>query len=122
MRVCMPRLGLRTGRHLGVAWFALLLILPILASGCDGVTGGGLGNEDMSGIYEAQDDSGDRIEFKGERVYITFNPAPTMVGEYELDDDKVILTISGGSGQSIVLTRKGDALEGAPFRKAFIKK
>jgi hypothetical protein len=122
MRVRMPRWSLPTGRRLGVAWFAFLLILPILASGCGGVAGGGLGSEDISGIYQAQDDSGDRIEFKGERVYITFNPAPTMVGEYELDDDKVILTISGGNGQSIVLTRKGDALEGAPFRKAFIRK
>ncbi len=106
-----------SSRH--TACFVLLLLLAPVAGGCDGTSGAGSG---LSGTYQAQDDSRDTIEFKGDRVYITFSPAPTMVGEYELDDDKVILTVSGGSGPSIVLTRRGNALEGAPFRKAFIKK
>lgn len=116
MRVCRSGLG-ASACH--APRFVVLLILAILAGGCDGISGTGGG---MSGTYQAQDDSHDTIEFKRDRVYITFSPAPTMVGEYELDDDKVILTISGSGGQSIVLTRKGNTLEGAPFRKAFIKK
>lgn len=90
---------------------ALILTLTVLAAGC----------ERMAGTYQAQGDSRDTIEFKGDKVYITISPAPTMVGEYEIDDDKVILTIEGSGGQHLVLTRKGDSLEGAPFGKVFVK-
>jgi hypothetical protein len=103
----------RAGRAAGLA------ALTLLAGACDGTSGAGAG---LAGIYEAQDDSRDTIEFRRDRVYVTFSPAPTMVGHYEIDGDKVILTMSGGGGQSIVLTRKGDALEGAPFRKALVRK
>lgn len=71
----------------------------------------------MSGTY--QDEGGSKIEFKGDNAYISIFPAPTMQAEYEIEDDKVIIKVSG---ESMVLTRNGDKLEGGPFGMTFIKK
>lgn len=72
----------------------------------------------MSGTYEASNDQG-KIEFKGDRAYVSISPAPTMVGEYEIDGDKVIVKVNE---QSMVLTRHGNTLEGGPFGMTFVKK
>ena len=88
------------------ACLAALLMAAVSLRGCDR----------MSGTYEAKD--GGRIEFTGSNAYITIYPAPTMPAEYSLDGDKVILTVSG---EPMVLTRKGDRLEGGPFGMTFIK-
>ena len=88
------------------AWVAALLVVALAMRGCGR----------MSGTYEARD--GGRIEFSGSNAYITIYPAPTMPAEYSLDGDKVILTVSG---EPMVLTRRGDRLEGGPFGMTFIK-
>jgi hypothetical protein len=72
----------------------------------------------MSGKYQATDGGGDSIEFQGDRVYVTITPAPTIPGEYEVEGDKVIITVGG---QSMALSRRGDTLEGGPFGMTFVK-
>ena len=72
----------------------------------------------MSGTFESDDKSG-TIEFKGDHAYVSISPAPTMAGEYEVDGDKIIIKVNG---QSMVLTRHGDTLEGGPFGMKFVKK
>jgi hypothetical protein len=75
----------------------------------------GCGDE-VSGIYEGS--GGDKIEFDGSKVYVTMSPAPTLAGEYEIDGTKIILKVAG---QSLVLTRNGDTLEGGPFGQTYTK-
>jgi len=70
----------------------------------------------VSGTYQGQ--GGDTIEFDGSKVYVTMSPAPTLAGEYEIDGNKVILKVGG---QSLVLTRNGDTLEGGPFGETYTK-
>lgn len=91
-----------------VAALGMLVLACFALTGCGG----------MSGTYEAKNDEG-KIEFKGDRAYISISPAPTMVGEYEIDGDKVIVKVND---QSMVLTRHGDTLEGGPFGMTFVKK
>lgn len=85
-----------------------LLTSCLLLAGCGG----------MSGTYENAE-SGNKIEFTGDSVYVTIAPAPTIAGTYEIDGEKVILKMEG---QSIVLTRKGSSLEGGPFGMTFARK
>jgi len=72
--------------------------------------------DSVSGTYEGQ--GGDKIEFDGSKVYVTMSPAPTLAGEYEVDGNKVILKVAG---QSLVLTKNGDTLEGGPFGQTYTK-
>ena len=90
------------------AALGMLLVASLALVGCGG----------MSGTYEAKNNEG-KIEFKGDRAYVSITPAPTMVGEYEVDGDKVIVKVNE---QSMVLTRRGDTLEGGPFGMTFVKK
>ena len=94
----------------------LLVVIGVVAvflASCEG--------EGMSGVYRESAGGEDTIVFQGQKVYITISPAPTMAGEYEMDGNKIILTIAGSGGQTMVLTRNGDTLEGGPFGKTFTK-
>jgi hypothetical protein len=93
-----------------MALVRIALLAPVIAAlaACGG----------MSGKYEAADGGGDSIEFQGDRVYVTITPAPTIPGEYEIEGDKVIITVGG---QSMALSRRGDTLEGGPFGMTFVK-
>lgn len=100
-------------RYAAIAGLLVIGLLALVLVSC--------GGEGLSGVYRESAGGDDTIEFKGDRVYITISPAPTMAGEYEVDGDKIILTIAGSGGQTMVLTRKGDTLEGGPFGKSFVK-
>ena len=92
---------------LHMAWAIVLLAVVFGLPGCDGLTG----------TYEAE--GGNKIEFMGDNAYVSIYPAPTVQAQYELEDDKVIITVSG---EPMVLTRTGDKLEGGPFGMTFVKK
>jgi len=93
-------------KYRSIVHAAMIAALPFLAGCSDGV----------SGTYEGK--SGDTIEFDGGKVYVSMSPAPTLAGEYEMDGDKVILKVAG---QSLVLTHRGDTLEGGPFGETYTK-
>lgn len=83
-----------------------LWLVTLALSGCG----------DMSGTYAGE--GGNKIEFEGDAAYVTIYPAPAMQAEYEVDADKVIIR---ASGDAIVLTRRGDTLEGGPFGMKFVR-
>ncbi len=85
---------------------AAALSLALLA-GC----GGGL-----SGTYLGAGE--DKLEFRGDKVYVSIWPAPTLEGEYEVDGDRVLLQVAG---QTLVLTHDGDKITGGPFGQTFTK-
>lgn len=84
------------GKQIGVLVFAAWLGL------------GGCARDELVGTYE--DEVGmTRYEFQGEgRVHVSVL-GTTVVAEYRLDDDKVL--VSGPQG-TIVLTRRNDELHG----------
>jgi hypothetical protein len=99
-------------QHPLAARLARVVALALLALGVAGCDGG------LSGAYE-DSTSDSRIEFSdGSKVYITMM-GTTMAGEYEVDGDKVIIT---ANGQNMVLTLKGNALEGGPLGMRFVKR
>lgn len=76
----------------------------------------GCGNG-LDGTYRGEGE--DKIEFKdGGKVYVTMWPAPTLAGTYDVDGDKVIVTVND---QSIVFTLSGQTLEGGPFGQKFTR-
>jgi len=83
-------------------------LLMFVLTGCGG----------MSGTYEEVGGK-DTIEFRsGSTVYMSFF-GTTVAGEYEVDGDRVVLTFPDGS---LVLTIKGDTLEGGPLGETYQKK
>lgn len=105
----MPRSAIRKPRPprtlpllIGVS----LTLMTLALTGCG----------DMSGTYAAE--GGNKIEFEGDVAYVTIYPAPAMQAEYEVNSDKVIIR---ASGDAIVLTLRGDTLEGGPFGMKFVR-
>jgi hypothetical protein len=65
-------------------------------------------NPAMAGVYAEVGGPG-KLEFKGERVYVTGMLGMTFVAEYELDGDRVIIQGAGGSRVYVKKDRELDA-------------
>ncbi|MBX3356793.1 MAG: hypothetical protein KF745_00035 [Phycisphaeraceae bacterium] len=89
----------RNGRVALAGGIVLVVLATLGLVGC----GGGL-----SGTYTEQDGVG-KLEFKGDRVYVTTLLGMTFVASYETDGNHVIIR---GAGGSQVYTIDGNTLDG----------